>query len=83
MADSRHVAVFFGKRHDDGLRAIRNLIAQEPNLGIRDFADTPCVNNQNGKTYPTFLMTRDGFTLLAMGFTGEKAARSIARPRSP
>lgn len=31
------------------------------------------VNSQNGQSYPEYYMNRDGFTLLAMGFTGSKA----------
>lgn len=31
------------------------------------------INEQNGQTYPMFLMNRDGFSLLVMGFTGKKA----------
>lgn len=30
---------------------------------------------ENGKKYKQYLMTRDGFTLLVMGFSGEKAMR--------
>ena len=31
--------------------------------------------DQQGKWRPMYRMTRDGFTFLVMGFTGEKAAR--------
>jgi Rha family phage regulatory protein len=49
--------------------------------GLLDFDDTPSsyfvattyVQDQNGQTYPAFNMTRDGFTLLAMGYGGPKA----------
>lgn len=75
FANSRDVAAFFGKRHDDTLRAIRNLIEQEPDLGVRNFAETPYVEPSNGQTYRSFDMDRDGFTLLAMGFTGAKALK--------
>ena len=37
------------------------------------FYEYQYTNEQNHQTYPAFLMTRDGFTLLAMGFTGKKA----------
>lgn len=66
---SRH----FGKRHDDVLRVIRNLLPQLPDGGVRNFAETPVTEEQNGQTYPAYRLTRDGFTLLAMGFTGKKA----------
>jgi Rha family phage regulatory protein len=75
FANSRDVATFFGKRHDDTMRAIRNLVEAEPDLGSRNFAETPYVDNQNGQTYRSYDMDRDGFTLLAMGFTGSKALK--------
>src|SRR5690606_33128368 len=75
FANSRDVAAFFGKNHRDVVRAIDNLIEQEPNLGVRNFAQTPYVEAQNGQTYKTYEMDRDGFTLLAMGFTGGKALK--------
>lgn len=37
------------------------------------FCKTTYVHQQNGQPYPMYLMTRDGFTLLAMGFTGKSA----------
>ena len=37
------------------------------------FQKSTYTNEQNGQTYPMYLMNRDGFTLLAMGFTGKKA----------
>jgi len=70
---SRDVARVFGKRHADVMRDIRNIIAQDDEWGIRNFAYTPQIDQQNGQTYPAFAMTRDGFTILVMGYTGEKA----------
>lgn len=75
FASSRDVAAFFGKRHNDVLRDIDNLLKQEADLGLRSFAQTPYVESQNGQTYRSFSMDRDGFTLLAMGFTGAQALR--------
>ncbi|WMC93221.1 Rha family transcriptional regulator [Kineothrix sp. MB12-C1] len=37
------------------------------------FKETEYVNNQNKQTYTEFLINRDGFSLLAMGFTGKNA----------
>lgn len=37
------------------------------------FCKTTYVNKQNNQTYPMYLMNRDGFSLLVMGFTGAKA----------
>ncbi len=67
------VARYFGKRHDDVLKAIRNLLPQLPDGGVRNFADTPYTDPQNGQTYTAYVLTRDGFTLLSMGFTGKRA----------
>lgn len=75
FANSRDVAAYFGKRHDDVLKAIRNLLDQERELGVRNFAETPYVEPQNGQTYKSYDMDRDGFALLAMGFTGSKALK--------
>lgn len=75
FSNSRDVAAFFGKNHRDVVRAIDALLDQEPELGMRNFAQTPYVEAQNGQTYRSFDMDRDGFTLLAMGFTGSKALK--------
>ena len=37
------------------------------------FYNSSYVHPQNGQEYPEYLMNRDGFTLLAMGFTGKKS----------
>jgi Rha family phage regulatory protein len=75
FASSRDVALGFDKGHRHVLEAIDNLIKQEPDLGLRNFRQTPYVEPQNGQTYRSFDMDRDGFTLLAMGFTGTKALK--------
>lgn len=73
---SSDVARHFGKRHDDVLKAVRNLTAQLPLEHLRNFAEviTEYENGKGGKqAAPAYRITRDGFTLLAMGFTGKKA----------
>lgn len=70
---STEVAAQFGKLHKNVLRDIENLISQLPPEGVLNFEHTPLINEQNGQTYPAYRLTRDGFTLLAMGFTGSKA----------
>lgn len=37
------------------------------------FEETTYINEQNGQTYPMYLMNRDGFTLLVMDFKGKRA----------
>jgi|GEM_PF-5195782 Rha family phage regulatory protein len=39
------------------------------------FFKTEYVHPQNHQKYPMYLMNRDGFSLLAMGFTGKEAAQ--------
>lgn len=73
VTDSRKVAEHFGKRHADVLRSIRALIKKLPEGGLRNFAHTPSIDSSNGETYDLYQMTKDGFMLLAMGFTGDKA----------
>lgn len=72
MIDSRTVAEVFEKRHDDVLKAIKNLDCSEE-FSLRNFAESK-YKNSRGKTYPCYNMTKDGFVFLVMGFTGAKAA---------
>lgn len=69
FANSRDVAEFFGKRHDHIVRDIGNLLSQ----GVPNFGETPYIEPQNGQTYRSYDMDRDGFMLLAMAFTGATA----------
>ncbi|WP_314324425.1 Rha family transcriptional regulator [Comamonas aquatica] len=68
---SNQVAEHFSKRHADVIRAIRKLEAPaefiERNFALNEFTDSI------GRTLPAYRITRDGFTLLAMGFTGKEA----------
>lgn len=81
VTSSQAVAYYFEKDHGKVLRSIRSLLSfQETSEGMTKNGHTPkwfyeyqYTNEQNHQTYPAFLMTRDGFTLLAMGFTGKKA----------
>ena len=71
---SLDIAEKFGKRHDDVLRTIKRILSQlDEDFRLRNFAETLQVNEQNGQKYPTYSLTRDGFSLLAMGFTGKAA----------
>jgi Rha family phage regulatory protein len=68
------VSAFFEKQHKDVLKAIRNLIEQEPELE-RNFAPftIQTLTDPNYGKASHYQMDRDGFTLLAMGFTGASA----------
>ncbi|APM37370.1 Rha family transcriptional regulator [Clostridium kluyveri] len=77
LVSSRIIAENFDKRHDQVLRDIENIIK-----GLHKIEETPIRNyfikssylhKQNNQKYPEYIMTRDGFSLLVMGFTGQKA----------
>jgi Rha family phage regulatory protein len=75
VVSSRVVAEVFGKEHKDVLRAIRNLETTEE-FRERNFAPTQEVMQMptgGVRQDPMYFLTRDGFTILAMGFTGPKA----------
>ena len=70
------VADKFGKRHADVLRAVEKLECS-PEFSERNFALTSAeVAQPNGgvRAVPMYRITRDGFSLLAFGFTGRAAA---------
>ena len=72
------VARHFGKRHDNVIRDIRNLLPQLPDGGVLNFEEvsTEYQNGMGGtQSAPAYRLTRDGFTLLAMGFTGKESMR--------
>lgn len=71
VTDSRSVAEHFGKRHDNVSATIGGLLKNQETQQM--FYKTTYVNEQNGQEYPMYLMNRDGFSLLVMGFTGKKA----------
>jgi len=68
---SRDIAEHFGKLHKDVLESIREIIKAE-NSALTFFFETT-YKAGTGKSYPEYLMNRDGFSLLVMGFTGKKA----------
>ena len=77
VCDSLQVAEKFGKRHDKLIAEIRRMYGEligkrgVQNGGAKFFFESTYENR--GKRYPMFLMTRDGFSLLVMGFTGKEA----------
>jgi Rha family phage regulatory protein len=73
VVSSRDVANIFGKRHDNVLQSIADLKGQvSEDFRLLNFKESSYKNLQ-GKKQPEILLTRDGFTLLAMGFTGKMA----------
>ena len=72
---SLEVAKFFDKPHKNVVRDVRNLIANCPkkfsglNFELADYVD------EQSKNRPMFIIFKDGFTLLVMGYTGPEAMR--------
>lgn len=73
VVTSLDVAETFGKEHARVLRDIRDLDCSAE-FRVGNFAESYYLNTQN-KKQPMYYITRDGFTLLVMGYTGEKAMR--------
>lgn len=69
---SLKVAEYFGKQHKDVIRSVDNLLKDQDVFARRNFALSD-YQDSTGRTLPMYKMDRDGFTLLAMGFTGKKA----------
>ena len=71
----REVAHYFRKRHDNVVRDIRSIMDNCPeeftalNFEVSNYLD------QTGRSLPMYIIFRDGFTLLAMGYTGPEAIR--------
>lgn len=75
VVSSLDVAETFEKEHKNVLADIRNI---QNDISSAEFSALFHLENYkapNGKSNPMYLMTRDGFTLLAMGYTGEKAMK--------
>lgn len=71
VVSSRQIAENFDKNHRDVLRAVDNLKEDVRNFAQMFFESTEA--DSYGREQRTYLMNRDGFTLLAMGFTGKAA----------
>lgn len=70
VVSSRQVAENFGKEHKNVLRDIKEILAAQ-NSAAKFFYET--IFENRGKQYPMYLMDRNGFSLLVMGFTGKEA----------
>lgn len=71
VVSSLDIAETFCKQHAHVLRDIKELECSNE-FRQSNFGESSYINSQN-KRQPMYLITRDGFTLLAMGYTGEKA----------
>ncbi len=75
--DSLRIAAKFGKRHDHVLRDIRKIIESDnfltnPKLGELYFIKLE-YKDLKGEDRDYYIISKKGFTILAMGFTGQKA----------
>lgn len=79
VATSRRMADIFRKEHKNVLRAIMDKIESSYNDEL--MAQFCAVNfiesryKERGRYFPEYLLTRDGFSFVAMGFTGKEADR--------
>ena len=76
--DSLFVAEFFEKQHKHVLRDIARIT--EPKSGLSEnFINTnfksDSYKDSTGRNLPCYFMTRDGFTMLVMGYSGQKAMK--------
>ena len=73
VCDSLQVAEKFGKRHADVIRAIENLIKNDPTQKCVRCFKKSTYKDAKGEWRPMYFINRDGFTFLIMGFTGKDA----------
>jgi Rha family phage regulatory protein len=76
--DSLFVAEFFEKRHDHVIRDIRKITAPKSGLSdnfIHSNFKADSYKDSTGRKLPCYFMTRDGFTMLVMGYSGQKAMK--------
>lgn len=73
VCSSLDIAEKFGKRHDRVLRAIEQIKEDSsPQKWGQSFHETT-YKDSSGKSNKMYLMNRDGFSILVMGFNGKKA----------
>lgn len=72
VVSSRVVAQDFGKRHADVIRAIEEYLTNAEVRSLNYFIVSSYIDPK-GESRKEYLMTRDGFSLLVMGFKGKEA----------
>lgn len=73
LTDSLSVAEHFHKRHTDVLRKVEKIISNDSTQNCVQCFFESHYKDDSGKANLKYLMNRDGFTFLVMGFTGKKA----------
>lgn len=71
LTDTIKIAKYFEKNHQHVLEAVDKLTVE--NSTVKNMFTESTYISDRGREYRNVLMNRDGFTLLAMGFTGNKA----------
>lgn len=71
LVSSKDIANNFSKRHDNVLRDIESI--EKDVLNFEEMFHKGGSKDSYGRSQPCYFMNRDGFTLLAMGFTGKQA----------
>lgn len=71
LTTSRQVAEIFNKNHNHVRRDIKDILEMNPKLDT-SFKEVDYKDSMN-RTQKEYLMDRDGFSILAMGFTGKDA----------
>ena len=67
------LARVFDKRHDNVIRDIEVIMDSSPSTFVDLNFEATSYKDVKGKKHKCYRMTRKGFTLVAMGFTGKKA----------
>lgn len=77
-ANSLMVAKMFNKTHQHVLRDIAKITESKSGLSeefrVHNFVKSS-YKDSTGRKLPCYDMTRDGFTVLVMGYTGQRAMR--------
>lgn len=73
VVSSRSVADDFEKEHKNVIQSIEELMRGVAEKSAYLFIESEYQHEQNKQTYKEYLLTRDGFSLLVMGFTGQKS----------
>lgn len=75
VTTSKIVAEIFEKEHKHVIRDIENLIDGGSNFGLSSMFILSSYKSIQNKELKQYLITHDGYALLAMGFTGAKALK--------
>lgn len=73
LANSKDVASYFGKRHDNVLRDVDALLTASSDLRGHMYQEVRLYDQRANRETRSFDMTKDGFTLVVMGYTGAQA----------